>query len=307
MESPPRPKRGLSALLASTIQPVIANHTQSNDNAVVALDIPLKSIRANTAQPRTHFDEDALNELAASIKARGLIQPVVARELRPDEIAGEHRYELIAGERRWRASERAGLSSIPVVVKKVFEPRDILLLSLVENLQRDDLNPIEEAQAYERLAKTFNLTHDQIAEGVGKSRATVSNSVRILSLPSSIQDALRTRSLSIGHAKVLLAIPDSRIQAQLAAKAQAENLTVKELERLVAGAPVAVASLPQKASDHSRSVKVAPVHLQEAERRLREYFGTRVQVEEGLRKGRISIDFYSVEDFARIIKLMGIE
>ena len=309
MDQPPRPKRGLSALLASTTVPSSTSTSDSNvivENPVSTADVRLTSIRPNPSQPRTHFKDDALNELAASIKARGLIQPVVVRQLRPEEIKGEHRYELIAGERRWRASQLAGLTEIPVVVKKVFEERDILLLSLVENLQRDDLNPIEEALAYERLAATFNLTHEQIAEGVGKSRVTVTNMIRILALPSSIIDAIKSRGLSVGHAKVLLGIPDAKIQAQIGAKVQAENLTVRELERLLEG-PKAGGTVPVNSPKNSTESRVTPAHLQEAERRLREHFGTKVIVEEGSRKGSITIDFYSVEDFQRITKLMGLQ
>lgn len=315
-----KPKRGLSALLASTTPapqaqtsaPTIGQTPQAAQpvvvNSVTSADVPLTSIRPNPAQPRTHFDPDALKDLAASIKARGLIQPVVLRQLRPEEITGESKYELIAGERRWRASQMAGLTAVPAVIKQVFDQRDILLLSLVENLQRDDLNPVEEAQAYQRLAANFNLTHEQIADGVGKSRATVTNVLRILELPTSVQEAVKTRKLSVAHAKLLLTIPDAKIQAQLAAKAQGESLTVRDLERLIASDPNDEAprpSLPARKKG-SKGTRVAPPHLQEAERQLREHFGTKVSVEEGVRKGRIVVEFYSVEDFARITKLMGL-
>jgi ParB family chromosome partitioning protein len=315
-----KPKRGLSALLASTTPapqaqtsaPATGQAPQAAQpvvvNSVTSGDVPLTSIRPNPSQPRTHFDPDALKDLAASIKARGLIQPVVLRQLRPEEISGETKYELIAGERRWRASQMAGLTAVPAVIKQVFDQRDILLLSLVENLQRDDLNPVEEAQAYQRLAANFNLTHEQIADGVGKSRATVTNVLRILELPTSVQDAVKTRKLSVAHAKLLLTIPDAKIQAQLAAKAQGESLTVRDLERLIASDSRDEAprpSLPARKKG-SQGTRVAPPHLQDAERQLREHFGTKVSVEEGGRKGRIVVEFYSVEDFARITKLMGL-
>lgn len=313
----PKPKRGLSALLASTTQtptpavPVTAAGAAQEpviSNSVINADVPLSAIRPNPTQPRTYFDPEALAELAASITARGLIQPVVVRSLKPEETADGHRYELIAGERRWRASQIAGLTAVPAVIKEVFDQRDILLLSLVENLQRDDLNPLEEALAYQRLALTFNLTHEQIAEGVGKSRVSVSNMIRILDLPSGIQEALKARRLTLGHAKILLTIPDAQIQSQLSAKVQAESLTVKDLEKLVAWeqsskpAPQRIQSRPKG----SRNTRVGPAHLQDIERRLREHFGTRVAVEESLRKGRIIIEFYSTEDFERISKLMGL-
>jgi ParB family chromosome partitioning protein len=307
-----KPKRGLMALLANTSQGV---PMATNAGAVAAAsdipqltDIPITAIRANPNQPRTDFDPAALSELSASIKAQGLVQPVVVRQLRQEEIVGETRYELIAGERRWRASKMAGLSAVPVVVKKVFNERDVLILSLIENLQRDDLNPVEEAIAYDRLHKLFNLSHEQIAEGVGKNRASISNAIRILELPSTVQDALRQSHLSIGHAKVLLAIPDPKIQSQLAAKAQAENLSVRDLERIVATAPnEKPPQIRAKAKKGQRNARVAPAHIQEIEQQLREHFGTRVQVEEGLQKGRIVIEFYSVEDFERIVDAMGLD
>lgn len=312
MDSAQKPKRGLSALLASTTQapppsPGVNSTQPVLASSVVSADISLTAIRPNPSQPRAHFDPEALNELAASIKARGLIQPIVLRQLRPEEASGEHRYELIAGERRWRASQMAGLTAVPAVIKHIFDQRDILLLSLVENLQRDDLNPVEEAHAYQRLAASFNLTHDQIANGVGKSRASISNAMRLLELPTSVQEAVKTRKLSVAHAKLLLSIPDAKIQAQLAAKVQGENLTVRDLERLmsVEGSSAPAPSLPARKKG-TRGTRVAPPHLQDAERQLREHFGTKVSVEEGAQKGRILIEFYSVEDFARITKLMGL-
>ncbi len=316
MEPTVKPKRGLSALLASTtnVTPAQVQHggepkALNVPSPVSTGDISIAAIRPNPHQPRTHFDPEQLAELAASIRARGLIQPVVLRQLKPEEIQGEHRYELIAGERRWRASQLAGLTAIPAVIKQLFDAREILLVSLVENLQRDDLNPIEEALAYQRLAATFNLTHEQIAEGVGKSRAAVTNMIRILDLPSTVQDALKFKTLSLGHAKVLLSIPDPKLQAQIAAKVQAENLTVKELERLIAWEKTTATSSPMQAGSvgrPNRVSRVAPPHLQDIEHRLREHFGTKVSVEEGAHKGRIIVEFYSVEDFDRVVKIMGL-
>jgi ParB family chromosome partitioning protein len=317
MDEVAKPKRGLMALLANTSQglPNAVPATAGNPAMAAAAvadapqlsEVSIKTIRANPNQPRTDFDPVALGELVASIKAQGLVQPVVVRQLKQEEIVGEAKYELIAGERRWRASQIAGLTAIPVVVKKVFNDRDVLILSLIENLQRDDLNPVEEAHAYQRLAKMFNLSHEQIAEGVGKNRASISNALRVLELPSSVQDALRARHLSIGHAKVLLSIPDERIQTQLAAKVQAENLSVRDLERLVAATPESKPpQIRAKSKKGQRNARVAPAHIQEIEQQLREHFGTRVHVEEGLQKGRIVIEFYSVEDFERIVDAMGV-
>ena len=305
-----KPKRGLSALLAATApQTATPTAAPATHSSIQTMDLAPNEIRPNPKQPRTDFDPQALADLAASIKARGLIQPVVVRSLKPDEITGTARFELIAGERRWRASQMAGLQKVQAVVKDVFDDRDILLLSLVENLQRDDLNAIEEALAYDRLAKTFNLTHEQIADGVGKNRVTISNAIRLLELPSSIQDAIKARRLSVGHAKVLLSIPDPKIQAQIAAKVQAEYFSVRDLERLVSGSVLTAPSVPETTGSKSKSVatRVAAPQVQEMERRLAEHFGTRVSIEQTLKRGRIQIEFYSVDDFQRLVELMGVK
>jgi ParB family chromosome partitioning protein len=307
-----RPKRGLGALLAATNQPYNASDAAS---VISTSEVPIHSVQPNPSQPRTHFDPAALEELTASIKERGLIQPIVVRPLRPEEVRGQAQYELIAGERRWRASQAAGLTNIPVVIKPVFDERDILLLSLVENLQRDDLNPIEEATAYANINLKFNLTHDQIAAGIGKSRAHISNLIRILELPSAILDALKSRKLSLGHAKVLLTIPDAKLQSHFAAKAQAENLSVRDLERLIVGS--VLSPNPTEASQTSdatsprrkgsRRTRTSSPQLQELEQRMREHFGTRVTIEEHLHKGRVIIEFYSAKDLERIVALTNLQ
>jgi len=309
MEQAQQPKRGLSALLASTTKgPVGTSAQASASSSVVIADIPVGAVRPNPSQPRMDFDPSALAELAASIKAQGLIQPIVVRKLRAEDVTGQHQYELIAGERRWRAAQTAGLANIPAIIKAVFSDKDVLLLSLVENLQRADLNPLEEALAYDRLAKIFGLKHDEIADAVGKSRSAVSNTLRILELPATVQEAVQQRRLTLGHAMVLLSIPDAKLQSQLAAKAQAENLTIRDLERIVAWQqrPSRMATRPDRQKG-TRQTRMAPPDIQDAERRLREHFGTRVTIEEGIRKGRIVIEFYSADDFQRITKLMHLE
>lgn len=316
-----RPKRGLGALLAATTQPAPSHPGETTQSAPVSIstaEVAILSIRPNPDQPRTVFEPVALKELADSIKAQGLIQPVVVRPLKPDEVTGEVKYELIAGERRWRASQLAGLTAIPIVVKAVFDERDILLLSLVENLQRDDLNPIEEAVAYEKMSTRFNLTHEQIANGIGKSRVYITNSIRMLELPSSVIDALKSRKLTPGHARILLSIPDAKLQSHFAAKTQAENLTIKDLERLTIGTLKPEHSegnsLAKRSSSGSsthpprekgsRGTRLPTAEVQELERKLREHFGTRVSIEESLRKGRIVIEFFSVDDLNRIVNLI---
>ena len=306
-----RPKRGLGALLAAT-----TSSDPSNNTPVTSAEVPILSIRPNPAQPRTDFDPVALQELADSIKARGIIQPLVVRPLKPEEAIGDIKYELIAGERRWRASQIAGLDQVPVVIKNIFDERDILLLSLVENLQRDDLNMIEEAHAYDKLAKSFNLTHDQVALGIGKSRAYISNSIRLLELPSSVLDAIKNKQLSPGHGKLLLSVPDPKLQRHLSAKTIAENLTIRELERLTTDTlsvpttqepPQPKYSFPITQRKRSRATRLPTAEVQDLERKLREHFGTKVMIEERLRKGRVILEFYSADDLTRIIGLLKME
>ena len=326
MDQPNRPKRGLGALLAATTQlpdpQTTAGVVSPAPTATVSsAEVAILSVRPNPDQPRTVFEPIALNELADSIKAQGLIQPLVVRPLKPEEATGDIKYELIAGERRWRASQIAGLTVVPIVIKSVYNDRDILLLSLVENLQRDDLNPIEEAVAYEKMSSKFNLTHDQIANGIGKSRVYITNSIRLLELPQTVLDALRNRKITQGHAKVLLSLPDAKMQSHFAAKTQAENLTVRELERLTVDTlkpEASVGNMPSPRANgassseqprlkSSRGTRLPSAEIQDLERRLREHFGTRVSIEESLRKGRILIEFFSVDDLQRIIDILKMD
>ena len=321
MDTTQRPRRGLGALLAATTQSPAADANIAAPGAVTSADVPILTIRPNPDQPRTVFEPIALNELADSIKAQGLIQPIVVRPLKPEEITGDARYELIAGERRWRASQLAGLTTIPIVIKSVYDSRDILLLSLVENLQREDINPIEESISFEKMSSKFNLTHEQIANGIGKSRAYITNSIRMLELPPAVLDALRNRKISQGHAKVLLSLPDAALQSHFAAKTQAENLTVRDLERLTidtlkprsgveeeSAQSASGASTPSAPrSKGSRGTRLPNAEVQELERKLREHFGTRVSIEESLRKGRILIEFFSSDDLQRIVNILKLD
>jgi len=295
-QSQPPARRGLGALIQST--------TGVRPNVVATPStVPLSSIRANPDQPRKTFEEGALSELTDSIKAKGILQPIIVRALRPEEVKGEVRYEIIAGERRWRASQRVGLIEVPVVVKDVASTSDVLLLSLIENLQRDDLNPIEEAQAYRHLQKTFSLTQEAIAAAVGKSRAVVANALRLLDLPQSMLDAVRDGRLSVGHAKILLGLGDEQLLVKLGSKVIAEGLSVRQLESFTAGE---VAGAVTSHEHGTRPKRVAPPHIQDIEAKLRNHFGTKVYVQEGAKKGKIVVEFYSVEDFDRITKLMGL-
>jgi ParB family chromosome partitioning protein len=294
--------RGLSALLQRTanLSPASAT-TPPSLPSIPVMEIAVNAIRSNPDQPRKTFRPEALEELSSSIKAKGILQPIVVRRLAADERSESFEYEIIAGERRWRATQQAGLSSIPALIKDVKQTDEILLLSLIENIQRDDLNPIEEALAYSQLHQS-GLTQEMIAQAVSKSRAAVANAIRLLELPVPVLDAVRQGQLSVGHAKVLLSIPNRKIQMHLANKCQAEALSVRQLENLASENGATERSKKGRIKSDSR-----PAHVRELERRLREHFGTSVQISEGTKKGKITIEFYSVEDFDRITRLMGLK
>lgn len=298
-----QPKRGLNALLQNTTNAKFeVNQTTGHLPATSTVSINL--IHPNAEQPRKSFDASALSELAESIRIKGLIQPVIVRKIKTPGANDAETFELIAGERRWRAAKQAGLSEIPVVIKTVSNDTDVLLLSLIENLQREDLNPIEEALAYQRLRTSFSMTQEEISVAVSKSRSSVSNSLRLLELPGIIQDKIKSGELTFGHAKVLLGVEDSKLQYKLAAKCTEETLSVRQLELLVAGKE-SLSKMRQSSLARSNQRR-ASAQVKHIETRLRTHFGTKVHIEEGVNKGKLIIEFYSVEDFDRITGLMGL-
>jgi ParB family chromosome partitioning protein len=259
-------------------------------------DIPTAEIRPNPQQPREHFDEEALAALADSIREVGVLQPVLVR------AAENGGFELIAGERRWRAARRVGLQTVPAIVR-VADDATMLQHAIVENIQREELNPLEEAAAYQQLIEDFSLTHDDVATKVGKSRATITNTLRLLQLPPSIQRYVKEGALRAGHARALLGTPDRAFQEQLAKRAVAEDLSVRELEDAVrlreeTPAAKAVAANAQTAS------KLRPPGLLELEELLGDYLETRVRITMGPRHGRVQIDFANLEDLERIYRVM---
>jgi ParB family transcriptional regulator, chromosome partitioning protein len=257
-------------------------------------DIDVTAIEPNPQQPRTVFDEEALTELEHSIREFGLLQPVVVRE------AGPGRYQLVMGERRWRASQRAGLQRIPAIVRRTGD--DILLRdALLENIHRVQLNPLEEAAAYEQLLVEFGVTHSELADRLGRSRPVVTNTIRLLRLPVSVQRRVAAGVLSAGHARALLGLDDAGQQEELAARIVAEGMSVRATEE-------AVVLLRRETPDKPRAVKRRPMQapgLQDLAERLSDRFDTRVKVELGQRKGRIVVEFGSVEDLERIAELMN--
>ncbi len=273
-------------------------------------EISVSSIDPNPNQPRNHFDEDSLAELSASIKAIGLLQPVLVRpSSTPD------RFELIAGERRWRASKRAGLSTIPAIVR-VTDDVSSVEQALVENLHRQDLTPLEEAAAYQQLLEDFSMTHEQVAAKVGKSRSAITNSLRLLTLPPTIQQYLAEGRLSAGHAKALLGTPDRALQESLARMAVEQSLTVRGLEEAVRNAvnpganstavipkPGATGVKP-KTGTPGRVNLVKEPGLHELEELLSEHLATPVTVTLSGKHGKMVVEFADLEDLERIYRLM---
>src|SRR5260221_6476243 len=257
-------------------------------------EIRVGAITPNPRQPRQVFDEDTLEELAASIGAVGLLQPVVVRKVMPGH------YEIVMGERRWRACERAGLSQIPAIVRETPDD-DMLRNALIENLHREQLNPLEEAAAYQQLLDDFSATHEELARKVGRSRPHISNTIRLLSLPAGVQKRVAAGVLSAGHARALLGVEDLQAQEHLAHRIVAEGLSVRAVEEIVAlGAQAAKAP---RQHEPTRSKPVAP-GLKDLADRLSDVFETRVKVELGQRKGRIVVEFATLDDLERIVKTM---
>jgi ParB family transcriptional regulator, chromosome partitioning protein len=255
-------------------------------------EIPISAIAVNPQQPRQHFDEETLAALAESIREVGVLQPVLVRE-RGDG------YELIAGERRWRAARRVGLQTIPSIIRHA-DDAAVLQQSIVENVQREELNPLEEAAAYQQLIEDFELTHDDVASRVGKSRATVTNMLRLLQLPPTIQRYVKDGSLRMGHARALLATPDRAFQEQLARRAVSEDLSVRDVEEAIR----ARTDGPNSGARAPRAPRLRPPGLLELEELLGDYLETRVQITMGPRHGKVQIEFATLEDLERIYRAM---
>ncbi|WP_128983204.1 ParB/RepB/Spo0J family partition protein [Streptomyces roseicoloratus] len=259
-------------------------------------ELPLDSITPNPRQPREVFDEDALAELITSIKEVGLLQPVVVRQLGPE------RYELIMGERRWRACREAGLERIPAIVRAT-EDEKLLLDALLENLHRAQLNPLEEAAAYDQLLKDFNCTHDQLADRIGRSRPQVSNTLRLLRLSPPVQRRVAAGVLSAGHARALLSVEDPEVQDKLAYRIVAEGLSVRAVEEIVT-LMGSEPSSPVKPKGPRAGARVSPA-LRDLATRLSDRFETRVKVDLGQKKGKITVEFASMEDLNRILTTLA--
>lgn len=275
--------RGLRALIPD----IPPEETEERKSSVQ--DIAVRSIKPNPFQPRENFNEAALEDLQNSIAEKGIIQPITVRRV-------DDGYELIAGERRLRAVMALNIETIPAYVLQVDSDEEMLELSLIENIQREDLNPIDIARAYNKLMVDCNLTQELVAKRVGKERSTVANFLRLLKLPAPIQESLKAGELNMGHARALITIEDQELQTNIWKKIVKDNISVRDVERLV--------KQSKKQPHQPQPAAEKPYYLLEAEERLRNLYGTQVRIKTGHRGGVIEIEFYSNEELERLLELM---
>lgn len=305
--------RGLSALVSSAAPVAVVQPREpaSNTDLPLASSAPevvreaegevtylaISQIIANPNQPRQEFLEQEINELSESIKALGVLQPILVRP-----YAGG--YQIVAGERRFRAANRAGLAQVPVIIRDLGE-RETLEIALVENIQRQSLNPIEEAKGYQRLIEDFSLTVQEVAERVGKDRATVANIARILKLPSAVQEMVRDGRISLGHAKAILTVKEPVVQISLANKIVAENLSVRAIEAIVSREVVLDASRKTSAGEGAETGKITRISAYpELEERLRNALGTKVSIRKARKGGAIELHYFSDAELDRLVQIL---
>lgn len=289
--------KGLDALIpASPKKEIVRSAKDVTQDKLSGLEkegvqeIRLSEIEPNRKQPRKNFDEDALLELSESIKQFGVIQPLIVQKK-------ENHYEIIAGERRWRAAKQAGIKKVPVIIKE-YTPQEVMEISLIENIQREDLNPIEEALAYKNLLEEFHLKQDEVAERVSKSRTAVTNSIRLLKLDEKVQQMVIDDMISTGHARALLSLEDKDLQQMLAGRIFDEKLSVRETEKLVK-------SIQKQKPEKNKEEKVNSFIYKDIEEKIKAILGTKVVIDhKANNKGKITIEYYSNEELERIIDLM---
>lgn len=283
--------RGLNALINTGPDIEVKEKSKdNNDNKEVFVNISL--VEPNRNQPRKEFDKEALSELAASIKQYGILQPIMVQK-------NGDMYEIIAGERRWRAAKEAGLKEVPVIVRD-YDKQKIMEISIIENIQRENLNPIEEAMAYQCLMEEYGLKHDELADKVSKNRSTITNSMRLLRLSENIQQMIIDGKISTGHAKVLLSVENKEEQEKIAAELVSRSLSVRELEKLVKKY-----IKPRKKKENKDTVDYS-LFYKEYEDKLKDILGTKVQINtKDKNKGRIEIDYYSAAELERIVELLN--
>lgn len=267
------------------------------------MELKLNEIRPNRYQPREKFDKAQMEELVSSIKEKGVVQPILVRWL-PPEAAGLGEYELIAGERRLRAAREAGLEKIPSIIRDVSD-REMLEISLMENIQREDLNPVEEAEAFRRLMEEFELTQEELARRLGKERSTIANTLRLLKLPPEVKKEVREGAISAGHARALLALPNDREQKRLVSHIKQRRLSVRETEKLVESLKGNLFVKEKKGGLIPKVEKKDP-QLQAIESRLCQLFGTQVAIRARGQGGWIQITYYSMEDLERLLEVLQV-
>lgn len=284
--------KGLGALIKQ--QPSSVDGAKDNNGSQANAHTSIENIVPSPLQPRKHFSKEQLEELVDSIRQHGIIQPLIVRKV-------NGKMELIAGERRWRASKQLGLKEVPIRIREATD-HEVLEMALIENIQRKDLDPIEEAQGYVRLAKEFEMKQDIIAKRVGKSRASVANAMRLLELHPSIQEHVAQSRLSVGHAKAILSIKDHDTQCLAADQILKKSLTVRAAEKLARDL-----SKPKKESVKQTSSREADAVIQQIQSTLRERFATDVKMSHGSKKGKIELTYYGNDDLQRLLDLLGIQ
>ncbi len=286
--------KGLDSLIPVSAQKVSSGSKTSGNKEEKGMEtiVKITMVEPNREQPRKKFDEDALQELADSIKQYGVISPILVQDRKTY-------YEIVAGERRWRAAKLAGLKEVPVIIKN-FTEQEIVEISLIENIQREDLNPIEEAQAYKKLLTEFNLKQDEVAERVSKSRTAVTNSMRLLKLCDEVQQMIIDDMISTGHARALISIEDPEEQYMIAQKVFDEKLSVRDVEKLVKNL-----GKPEKPKKENVQDKSLEIIYQDTEEKLKQALGTKVSISsKGNGAGKVEIEFYNHDDLERIIEMI---
>ena len=291
--------KGIGALFGSETDDIgtverdinLINEDKSHENVVI---LKLSQVEPNKEQPRKSFDEEKLSALADSIKKHGVIQPIIVKDM------NNGYYRIVAGERRWRASRMAGLKELPAIIRS-YDELTTMQVALIENLQREDLNPIEEAMCYKSLLEDFSLTQEQVSEQVGKSRSAVANSIRLLSLPDEVQKMLEKGLLSGGHARAVLAVNDDSDKLLLAQKIVENSLSVRQAEQLVK-----TLNAPKKEEELTKKSTQFEIQINEIQKRMAEVLGTKVKILNGAKKGKIEIEYYSPNDLERLLKILDL-
>lgn len=278
-------KKGLGKGLGALI-PII---DEKDEKDIQEIDID--EIKPNERQPRKAFDEEKIKELAFSIKEHGVLQPVILRKTKTG-------YELVAGERRWRAAKIAGIEKIPAIIKKITDA-EVMQIALIENLQREDLNPVEEAMAYKTLMEEFGMTQEELAGRIGKSRSHIANTVRLLNLEDEIKEMINQGKITAGHARALLSIDESRERIKIAKKIAEENFSVRETEDLIK----TYSSKAKEKRNNSKNQEINPA-INHIEEQLKKALGTKVKIKGDERRGKIEIDFYSEDELERILEII---